>query len=334
MSGQVWAVPNEGGYMYSDQLSDYLRMQVEPAVRFRQFCDAKDPAEETPGAEYGKGDTFRWNIYSDVQTGGDQLVESQPMPETNFKITQGSMTVTEYGNGVPYTGKLDNFSKHPVQTIINKVLANDVAKTLDGAAFNQFRLTNLKVQAASGSSTTDVVVVDTGSIGVTNNIQYNKSHAKGVSDAMKERNIPAYQGSDYFAIGWPTTFRTFKNDLEAIHQYVESGFRMIMLGEIGRYESCRYVEQTNIKKGGAEDSTTYTFRVADPWNNAKSDWIFFFGEDTVAEALIIPEEMRAKIPGDYGRARGIAWYYLGGFGIVHNGAGNQNTRIMFWQSAA
>lgn len=334
MSGQTWAVPTEGGYMYSDQLSDYLRMQVEPAVRFRQFCDAKDPAEETPGAEYGKGDTFRWNVYTNVVKGGDQLDENQPMPETNFKVSQSSMTVVEYGNGVPYTGKLSNFSRHPIQTIINKVLGNDVATTMDGAAYNQFRLTNLKVNAASGTSTTDVVVVDTGSIGVTNNVAYNKSHAKGISDAMKERNIPAYQGSDYFAIAFPTTLRTFKNDLEGIHQYVEAGFRMIMLGEIGKYEGTRYVEQTACAKGGAEDSTTYNFRTADPWNNAKSDWIFFFGEDTVAEALIIPEEMRAKIPGDFGRARGIAWYYLGGFGIVHSGAANANARIMFWQSAA
>ena len=27
--------------------------------------------------------------------------------------------------------------------------------------------------------------------------------------------------------------------------------------------------------------------------------------------------LRAKIPGDYGRSRGVAWYYLGGFGLVH-----------------
>lgn len=38
-----------------------------------------------------------------------------------------------------------------------------------------------------------------------------------------------------------------------------------------------------------------------------SNWAFFFGGDTVAEAVAIPEEIRGKIPGDYGRDKGVAW---------------------------
>ena len=44
------------------------------------------------------------------------------------------------------------------------------------------------------------------------------------------------------------------------------------------------------------------------------------------------EEMRGKIPSDYGRSMGIAWYYLGGFGIVHTAAAQ--ARIVKWDSAA
>ena len=68
------------------------------------------------------------------------------------------------------------------------------------------------------------------------------------------------------------------------------------------------------------------------WSETASDWIVFFGEDTVAEAVAVPEEMRGKIPGDFGRDRGIAWYYLGGFGIVHTQAAQ--SRIVIWDSAA
>jgi hypothetical protein len=144
-------------------------------------------------------------------------------------------------------------------------------------------------------------------------------------------------GDDYYCIAWPTTFRTFKNDLEAISIYVETGFRHVMNGEIGRYESVRFIEQTHVAKGGAVDSTTWNFRTPDPWNNGASDWAFFLGEDTVAEAVAIPEEIRGKIPTDFGRSRGIAWYYLGGFGIVHAGDatnGYENCRILKWESAA
>jgi N4-gp56 family major capsid protein len=331
MSGQVWNTPADGGYMYSDQLSMILRNAVQPAARFRQFCDAQDATDKGLGA----GTSFSWNVYSDVADGGDQLQETQEMPTTKFSITQQSLTVTEYGNSVPYTGKLDNLSKQPVAAIIHRALKNDCAKTLDGAAFNQFKLSPLKANAAAGSSTTAIVVVDTGSVGVTNNVAFNSAHHKAIVDVMKERNIPAYQGNDYVAIAWTTTFRTLKNNLEAIHSYVDQGFRVILSGEIGRYEGVRLVEQTNVAKGGAEDSTTYNFRTADAWNNNVSDWIIFFGEDTVAEAIVIPEEIRGKIATDYGRDRGIAWYYLGGFGLVHSSAGvRANVRILRWESAA
>ena len=145
-----------------------------------------------------------------------------------------------------------------------------------------------------------------------------KAHIKNIVDLMKERNIPPYEGDDYFAIAHPTTLRTFKNDLESMKVYVQEGFQMIMNGEIGRYESTRFIEQTNIAKA--------TFV------NGKSNWAYFFGADTVAEGIAIPEEMRGMIPQDYGRSRGIAWYYLGGFGLVHTAAAQ--ARVLKWDSAA
>jgi len=185
---------------------------------------------------------------------------------------------------------------------------------------------------SAGTSTTAVDLETTGTCTVTNNVAMGSGHVKAIVDIMKERNIPMFQGSDYFCIAWPSTFRTLKNDLENVRQYVDQGFRMIMNGEIGRYEGVRFIEQTNIAKGGAADSTTWSATTADAWNNGKSDWAFFFGEDTVAEAIAVPEEIRGKIPTDYGRSKGIAWYALLGFGIVHTDA--DNSRIIKWDSAA
>jgi N4-gp56 family major capsid protein len=315
--------------MYSDELSDKLRIELLPSVKFRQLCDARDAMEKG----LNRGDQYNWNVYSRVADGGGTLLENVEMPETNFTITQASLSITEYGNSVPYTGKLDDLSRHPVEEIIKKVLKVDAKETLDGAAHAQFDLTGLTVTPTSASA----VTVEEGGCTLTNNNAMTKEHIKVIIDAMKERNIPPYLGDDYYCIAWPTTFRTFKNDLEAIKIYVETGFRHVMNGEIGRYEGCRFIEQTHVAKGGAVDSTTWTFRTADAWNNAKSDWAFFLGEDTVAEAVAIPEEIRGKIPTDFGRSRGIAWYYLGGFGIVHAGSAADsydNCRIMKWESAA
>ena len=52
MSGQVWVTDSLGGFMYSDNLSEVLRMAVQPLCKFRQFADIKDAAVQGKG----KGD--------------------------------------------------------------------------------------------------------------------------------------------------------------------------------------------------------------------------------------------------------------------------------------
>lgn len=315
MSGQLWGVNALGGYMFSANLSKVLRHAVQPLVKFRQMCDAKDATENVTK---GKGSKFQWNVYSDVAENGREIDETEAMPETNFTITQGELTVTEYGNSVPYTGKLDDLSEHPVKEIINKVMRHDAKKTMDRAAYAQFADTPLVVAPTGGTSTTAVTLSTGGTTAITNNVAMGKDHVKAIVDIMKERNIPPYMNDDYVSIGHPTTFRQLKNDLESIHQYVDKGFQMILNGEIGRYESTRFVEQTNIAK--------------ETWTNGKSNWSYFMGEDTVAEGIVVPEEMRGKIPSDYGRSKGIAWYYMGGFGLCHTDA--VQSRIVKWGTAA
>lgn len=304
---QVWGIAADGGYMYSDELSDVLRMALQPMTRFRNHCDAKDATSKGLNA----GDQFNWNVYSDVQTQGTTLDEDVSMPETKFTITQGSLTVTEYGNSVGYSGKLDNFSKQPVTEIINKVLKNDSNKALDLAANVQFAATPLKVRSTSATA---IDLTTNGVFSGAATHAMDTAHVKLIVDTMKERNIPMYSGSDYFCISHPSTIRTFKNSLESLNIYVSEGYRKVVNGEVGRYEGVRFIEQTNVAKAA------YT----------NTDWAMFFGEDTVAEAVCIPEEIRGKIPTDFGRSKGVAWYYLGGFGLVHSDAAN--ARIIHWGS--
>jgi len=325
MAGQVWGTSSMGGYMYSLNLSKELRVSLRPIVKFRQFADVKDAAHQG----LNKGDTFHWNVYSTVATAGAALTEGTAIAETNFTITQGTMTISEMGNSIPFTSKLDDLSEHPVKEIIHKVLKIDAAQVMDGLVADQIDTTPLRVVPTAGTATDAVTLTTNGTATLTNNVALGKNHIKAVVDVMKERNIPAYEGDDYFCIAWPTTFRTLKNNLESISQYVETGFQMIRNGETGRYEGVRFVEQTYRIKGGA---ATGMGTAAGAWTNSASDWAVFLGADTVAEAVAIPEEIRGKIPTDYGRSRGIAWYYLGGAGLVHSTAAQ--ARIVMWDSAA
>jgi hypothetical protein len=315
MAGQVWNTSAAGGYMYSGELSDVLRNALQPMTRFLQHCDAEDFTDKG----LNNGDAFQWNIYSDVGTQGAALSENQAMPETSFTVTQGSGTVSEYGNSVPYSGKLDDLSAHPVKQIINKALKNDASKALETAAHAQFAATPLTVQPDSGTSTTAIDFNTDGTPVSATSIVMNAAHVKLTVDQMKERNIPIYSDGNYRCIGRPSTFRGLKDALESLNSYVGEGFQNILNGEVGRsYEGVRFFEQTAIADQG--------------WGSANSDQAFFFGEDTVIEAIVIPPEIRGKIPGDFGRDKGVAWYALEGFALVHTVAAQ--ARIVEWASAS
>lgn len=317
MAGQVWETNTLGGYMGSPLLSNKLRMAVQPLTRFRQFCDIKE------ALGYHKGDFFHWNVYSDVKTPGGVLQEDQPMPETNFDVTQGTLTITEYGNSVPYTGKLDDLSVHPVTEIINKVLKNDCRKMFDRAAYEEFDKTVLQAVGAAGGA---INLTEDGVPGGANGEALSKEHVKTIADTMEERNIPTYDGENYMCVSRPTTLRPLKNELEQLRMYTPEGYTQIMNGEKGRYEGIRFVQQTNIQSEG--------------WASGKSDAAFFFGSDTVAEAITVPEEIRGKLATDYGRSKGVAFYALLGYGLCHTGKvdGTPNAeaakqvRIIKWAS--
>lgn len=304
---QVWQVNEAGGFLFAPNLSDVLRMAIQPIVKFRQFCDV----DEAQGL--GRGATHSWNEFSDVGTEGRAISETEEVPRTGFKIIQNSLTVTEYANSIPYTKKLDDLSEQPVTAIINKTLKNDVRKVMDRAAWTQFTKTPLKARAMTDKT---VQLTTNGTPGGTHqggfSAESTRGHVKAISDEMNERAIPAFDGDNFIAISRTRNLRPLKDELEKIHQYTEAGWYHLMNGERGRYEGIRFFEQTNIAKRGS----------------ANSDDIFFFGQNTVIEAISIQEELRGEIPRDFGRQKGLAWYAVLGFGLNYKDA--KEARVIHW----
>lgn len=301
------------GYLANPTLSDEFRTALQPLSRFRQFCDVE--------AAVGKnrGETFQWNVYGDTVDQGGVLAENDPMPETSFPISQGSVTMTEVGLSVPYSGKLEAMAEHDIRKIVFQTLRNDCNKTLDRLAHGQFDNALLRY-VGTGAATS--AFTDDGTAGVANDSGLNTTHVKNIADTMQERNIPVFDGEHYMCVARPTTLRPFKDDLESLHMYTSEGWGRVMNGENGRYEGIRFVTQTNVGTEG--------------WAAGKSDAAYFFGADTVTEAVACPEELRAKLGDDYGRGKGIAYYYIGAFGITHADATDAQTksqaRIVKWDS--
>ena len=329
MAGQLWSVNSLGGFFYSLNLSKELRMGVQATSKFRQFSDVKDAW----GTVTRHGQTFTWDTVPMVTRASRALTETNTVPQGQHTVLQGTLTMNERGFSIPYTGLLESLSQFAVKQPIMKVLKYDASVDLDCLAWQQFNKTPLRVVSTSSADTAFALTTNSTAT-LTNTTLLSKINVRAVCDGMKGRNIPFYTEKDYFAIARPGGLRLLKNDMEAIHQYTETGLTKIMNGEIGRYDTVRFVEQTTVPAGGAANSATFDpfTDTADAWDGSAGDWVFFFGSDTVCEAIHTPEEIRAKVPDDYGRSKGIAWYSLLGYGITHTDP--TQARIIKYDSAA
>lgn len=337
MAGQLFSVNSLGGFYASFNLSKELRMGVQAISKFRQFCDIKDAW----GKVTRTGQTFTWDVVPMLPRASRALAETNTIAQGNHVILQGTLTMNERGFSIPYTEMLESLAIPSVRQPIMKVLKEDAASDIDSLVFQQFNSTPLRAVSTSSADTAFTLTTN-GTATATNGTLLSKINVRAIIDGMKGRNIPFYTERDYYAIARPSALRLLKNDMESIFQYTETGLGMIMNGEVGRYNDCRFVEQTNIPAGGAADSGTFDpfTNTGDPWGTGVGgDWVFFFGADTVCEAMHTPEEIRAKIPDDYGRSKGIAWYALLGYGLTHGSgannspAGQAQARVVKFDSA-
>ena len=281
------------GYAHSNQVSKLMRESLRPKAKLRQFADIPPEANE---ARQNKGETFYWNVFSAPARKNRRLSETDRIKSSQIGVTQNSLTVIEMGDAIEITQKAELLSYQDWEAVIQSGLSFGAAAQFDVESFLAMDSTPLVASPTSGTSATSVTVVEDGTPTITNDVALGTGHVKAIVDFMKNNNIPPDMSRDaYVCLSGIDALRPIKNSLESINQYTETGLSFIKYGEMGRYEDTIFVEQTMIPAGGALDSTTFDAYTdtADAWNNAKSSWAFFFGDDVITEAPVVPEEVRA-----------------------------------------
>lgn len=242
-----------------------------------------------------------------MATQGGTLVETNTMPQTNFNIGQGSGVIIEYGNSVPYTGKLELLGQFQLEPVIEQKLRDDMVKVLESACGAQYVATEF---VAVMSATNSVVITTNGTATATASSNLTAANTRQVVDFMKKKLVPKFDGSNYVCIASTQALSGMHADSAAggwidISKYTVEFAKNIFNGEVGKFYLTRFVEETGYF------SNTIGL-------NSLQGAAVFFGADNVYEAVASPEEIRIKVSIDYGRDQGLAWYFLGGFKIVWN----------------
>lgn len=310
MAGQVWATNALGGYLANPKLSAKIRHASQPMMRFRQFVRPE------PGYGAHKSDKILFDRVSNVAVGGGTISELSKMPEDSVSITQGNVTVNEYGNSIPFTGKLEMLSEFNVDNVVQKALMNDMAKVLDRAVGTVFKTCMVKATPRGTAGAPTVQFDEGGTATTAAQRDIMAFDVKEIVDRLKSTYLtPKYDGENYIAICSVGFARALKDDpdWEDAAKYGEP--ERLFAGEIGRYYGVRFIEETNV--------LTNTLKSTGFKGEA-----LFFGEDPAVEGVAVPEELRVKIPQDYGRDQGVAWYFLGGWSLTYATANAGEAKII------
>jgi len=308
MGQQIWATNSLGGFLSNDELSRQIRHASQTIQRFRQFVDPE------PASGSGRGDNVFFNKISNISTAGGTLIETDTIPKRNFTIKQGTLTITEYGNSIPYTLKARTLSEVDLPEIVKTVLRNDMAKVLDSAAAVQFTSGDY-IATVTNTATTTFGTAGTALATAGANLS-DKNH-RDIIDRMKTLNIPTFDGENFVNISSTNNIRGVYDFFET--KVSQTSMAPLYRGEIGTYYKCRFVEETNFLSNTKGSNGLYGASV-------------YFGADAVREGIAIPEELRIDIPKDFGRDQGVAWYALLGFQEVWDFSTDSETRIIYVNS--
>lgn len=317
MASPLWV--NDSGVHFSPKLSKFLRYSAQPLLKFRAFTEQKDA--------FGKeaGDSFNWDKVANLGTHGHKLNETSTMPVSSQAITKGTLTITEMGNSIPFSFKIDKLSQFDLEGIIEKGLRDDMVKITDASCHAKFNAAALRYV---GTTTVGGALTTNGTATATNTSVLNELHIRKMALELDNR----FNTGPYIFIGANEAIEGFKGAMVSVQQYSETGYEKIMSSEVGTVHGVKVIRDNNATRNVYDlETTSNGVATAKAWPGTTSLEGFMFAGSPVIEAVSVPEQIRAKEVTDYGRSKGLAWYWLGGFEIEWSDA--TQSKIIKWASA-
>lgn len=317
MAGQAWEKVEEGGYWANPTLSEELREAAQPLLEFGTFVNPE------PGAQgKGKGDTHDFLKVTNLEVSGGELEERKPMRETKFTTRKDNMTITEWGNSVPWTGKLEALGKWDPRNPVMRALQNDQAKVIDKTVASHMKAcgvwyvpmgttgapTNIIVASDNTAKGNPVIGLATADAGNPANATRNLMDVdvKAIRDLLMDTLlVPPFEDGYYVMLAHTRALRGIKDspgwEKAALYGDVERLYK----SEVGRYEGFRFIEVNNRE-------SLYRHGVASSGVPICGEAIAI-GRETVSQGTAIAPEMRYQDNRDFGRSMGMAWYGLMGY---------------------
>jgi N4-gp56 family major capsid protein len=201
--------------------------------------------------------------------------------------------------------------------MIQRKLKDLMSLRLDKGASEAFTSSDAKIKATP-TGAASISFATNGVAPATASANLNMFHVEQIRDYMYGTlKVPAFQDDDYICLLSTKAKRGIVNDSawEEWHKYTDPSSKYN--SEIGRIENIRFVEVNNFNALSNGLGT----------GSAMGEAVFF-GLDAVAMAIVLDPELRAEVPGNFGRRKAVAWYGISEFGVIWDTGNPGEARIV------
>lgn len=297
MAQFTWEFDAPTGTYKSHAMSSRL---YESSVENSVFMDHIRPIEEY-GRKSGESITLV-RVANIAEPTSAILQEGIRIPEDEFDLSTRVLTVQELGRAVPYTSLSQDLSGFDLENPIQRKLREQLRLTLDTMAATAFQNTKIKYVPTSATAAT---ITTNGTPGTAALSNMNVYHVEEIRDYMFDTlRVPTLSDGDYLGIFRTLGLRGIKRDADWEMWHVYTDPQAKYNGEVGRIEGIRFIETNHgnaLQKVGT--------------GSVLGEGVVF-GDDAVAMVEAMTPELRAAIPGDFGRSKAVAWYGLVAFDTI------------------
>jgi N4-gp56 family major capsid protein len=307
----TWTADVPAGVLKNNSLSRALRRQAIAESKFMGFVKTE------PGYGKHKGETHTiTRSRALAEPANPRLSEMTKIPIDTYSITTRAIVVTEWGRGVEYTNLSEELTWFNLDSEVQMVLKDQMKLSLDTGAAAAFK--NAKIKYSPQTATSSLIST-TGAIGGAALVNLNVFHCGEIRDYLYGTLLapPWDSEGNYIGLASTKALRGIKSDpaWEEWNKYVTPQKKFN--SEVGKIESIRWIE-VNHQQALSNNKGT---------GNVLGEAVVF-GRDAVVMVAAHDPELLIKIPGDFGRDKGCAWYGILEFADVWDTANPGEARVV------
>ena len=287
------------GNLVVNAYDTYVRAALRSLPVMRSVADLRPVSMTNPGT------TLKFAVYSNLTAATTALTEASDVtPVALGNPSQVTVTVTEYGNAVEQTEKVNFAAFSDIDTMIGDAIAYNAADTLD----------QLVATALTGGSVVKYGGTRTSTATLTASDVISTTMLRKAQTALLEANAQPRVGDLYTLFIHPRQAfdlraETGSGGFVDIHKYTTENVGNLLTGTIGVLEGFQVVQTTRVPSAAEGASSATVYKAVAVGKEALLEANVYDVQTVIAPQIDILRRKSA-----------LGWKYFGGWGIFRDAA--------------